>query len=60
LQLIYADGIYANDYLPIRILAAFNFVLEIVRRALGRSVSWSCHSVGKWSALSLGWGRTGA
>jgi putative transposase len=35
LQLIYADGIYANDYLPIRILAAFNFVLEIVRRALG-------------------------
>ena len=34
LKVIYADGIYANDCLAIRILAAFNFVLEVVRRAL--------------------------
>src|SRR5262249_16850958 len=35
LQLIFADGIYARDYLPIRILAAFNIILEIVQRLAG-------------------------
>ena len=35
LKVIYADGIYANDWLPIRIRAAFNFVLEVVRRVAG-------------------------
>lgn len=35
LKLIFADGIYARDYLPIRILAAFNIILEIVQRLIG-------------------------
>jgi putative transposase len=35
LKLIYADGIYARDDLPIRILAAFNILVDIVRRLAG-------------------------
>jgi transposase len=35
LKVICADGIYANNGLPIRILAAFNFVLKVVRRVAG-------------------------
>jgi len=35
LKLLFADGIYANDQLPLRVLAGFNILLEIVRRAAG-------------------------
>ncbi len=35
LKLIFADGIYARDYLPIRMLAAFNIVLQVVQRLVG-------------------------
>jgi putative transposase len=35
LKMIFADGIYARDYLPIRMLAAFNIVLQVVQRLVG-------------------------
>ena len=35
LTLLFADGIYANHQLPLRVLIGFNVVLEIVRRVAG-------------------------
>jgi putative transposase len=35
LKVLFADGIYANHQLPLRVLAGFNILLEIVRRVAG-------------------------